>query len=90
VLFELLQHFLEITNNILPKKKITLQKFPSTEKIFTSTIPSVNGDYKSLEKGKNEKHLKHKKKKKTKNRIFFNSLLQTALNPYLQVLFLQT
>jgi len=31
-------------------------------------------------KEKNEKHLKHKQK--TKNRIFFNSLLQTTLNPY--------
>jgi len=30
----------------------------------TSTIPYVNGDYKSLEKGKKEKHLKHKNKKK--------------------------
>jgi len=32
----------------------------------------------------------HKKKKKNKNRIFFNSLSQTTLNPYLQTLFLQT
>jgi len=29
-------------------------------------------------------------KKKTKNRIFFNSLLPTTLNPYLQAFFLQT
>jgi len=56
----------------------------------TSTIPYINDDYKRLEKGKNEKHLKNKKKKKTKNRIFFNSLLQTTLNHYLQALFLHT
>jgi len=31
-----------------------------------------------------------KRKRKNKNRIFFNSLLQTTLNPYLQPLFLQT
>jgi len=36
----------------------------------TSTIPSVNGDYKSLEKGKNEKHLKNKKKKRVKIESF--------------------
>jgi len=56
----------------------------------TSTIPSVNDDKKSLEKGKNEKHLLQKKKKRNKNRIFFNSLSQTILNHYLQTLFLQT
>jgi len=31
-----------------------------------------------------------KRKRKNKNRIFFNSILQTTLNPYLQALFLQT
>jgi len=34
--------------------------------------------------------LLQKKKKKNKNRIFFNSLSQTTLNPSLQTLFLQT
>jgi len=29
-------------------------------------------------------------KKKSKNRIFFNSLLPTTLNPYLQALFPET
>jgi len=56
----------------------------------TSIIPSVNADYKRLEKGKNEKHWSTKRKRKNKNRIFFNSLLQTTLNPYLQALFLKT
>jgi len=56
----------------------------------TSTIPSVNGDYKSLEKRKNEKHLKNKKKKKTKKRIVFNFLLQTTLNRYLKAFIPQT
>jgi len=31
-----------------------------------------------------------KRKRKNKNRIFFNSLLLTTLNPYLQALFLKT
>jgi len=31
-----------------------------------------------------------KRKKKIQNRIFFNSLLQTTLNPYFQALFLYT
>jgi len=34
-------------------------------------MPSVNADYKRLQKGKNEKHLEHKKKQKwIKNESF--------------------
>jgi len=71
--------------------KISTVKFekklsPKLEKYFNN--PICKRRLKSLEKGKNEKHIKHKKKKKNKNRIFSNSLLQTTLNPYLQTLFL--
>jgi len=56
-----------------------------------STIPSASDDYKSLEKGKTIRSIRTiKRKKKTKNRIFFNSFLQNTLNPYLQALFFQT
>jgi len=54
--------------------------------------PSVTDEYKSLEKGKNIRTIWSikRKKKETKNRIFFNSLLQTTLNPYLQACFSKT
>jgi len=57
-----------------------MRKNKSPKPENTSTIHSINDDYKMLQKRKNEKHLKHKKKKKTKKRIFFNFLLQTTLN----------
>jgi len=70
---------LEITNNILQKKKITN---------ILLRHPLCQQQLQKFKKRKNEKHLKHKKK--TKTQILFNPLLQTTLNPCLQALFLQT
>jgi len=67
-LFELLQNFTWNHQQHFTKKEITLQKFPSTEKkklLQQSPLWTVTtGDYESLKKGEDEKHLKHKNKTK--------------------------
>jgi len=87
----------KIQNQQFPKKltqkfqwlNLRKKKSPKLEKYFNN--PLCKRRLKKFRKRKKwEAFAAEKEKKRIKIEFFFNSLLQTTLNPYLQTLFLKT